>query len=56
MRPVLEAIVKSALALSGMELAVSVALLAMYMWFTARTPLMLKAVPIQADRAGRRAI
>jgi hypothetical protein len=39
MRPVLEAVAKSFLVSSGMDLAVSVALLALYMWFTTRAPL-----------------
>jgi hypothetical protein len=39
MRPILEALAKSVLASSGLDLAVTVLLLGLYMWFTARMPL-----------------
>jgi hypothetical protein len=51
MRPILEAIARSFLASSGLELAVTVSLLALYMWFAARTPAPLLA---QARDMGRR--
>jgi hypothetical protein len=44
MRLILEAVVKGVLASSGLELAVSVALLALYMWLTAVQPRALIAI------------
>jgi hypothetical protein len=38
MRPILEALARSILTTSGLELAVMVSLLGIYMWLEARTP------------------
>jgi hypothetical protein len=46
MRPILEAVVKGFLASSGLELTVTVVLLASYMWFTARMPLALRTIGV----------
>jgi hypothetical protein len=47
MRLIVEALAKSFLASSGLELAVTVALLGLYMWLSACTPPVLRAIPIR---------
>jgi len=42
MRPILEAIARSFLASSGLELAVMVSLLGLYMWFEAFRPVRIR--------------